>query len=190
LSQVSIFYIFVVAFGLSMDTFAVSTAVGMGYKPVTGRTLFRISFHFALFQVALFALGCLAGGFLERYFGGYDHWLACGLLWLIGAHMCWEWRHESPRQYATDPSKGLSLIVLSVATSVDALAVGTSLGLLGASVGLSAAILAGMTATLAILGLEIGKNLGKLLGRWGMLVGGIALLSLGVKVVLEHLKGR
>lgn len=183
-----IYYILLVALGLSMDTLAIAAAVGIGYRPITGRTFFRIGFHFALFQVGLFTLGCMAGVFLDRYLSQYDHWIAGGLLWLIGGHMCWQWRREEVVEYKSDPSRGFSLIFLSVATSIDALAAGASLGLLGASVRLSAAILAAMTVALAITGLAVGQRLGKFFGRWGMLAGGIVLVALGLKVVIEHLQ--
>ena len=186
MAVVSAWYILFVALGLSMDTLAIAVAVGTGYKPITARTVFRISFHFSLFQVGLFALGCEAGSFLERYFGQYDHWVAAALLWLIGGHMVLEWWKGEATDYQSDPSRGLSLIFLSFATSIDALAAGASLGLLGASVGLSSLILAATTATLAIVGMEFGRKLGNVLGRWGMLAGGIALIVLGGKIVFEH----
>lgn len=102
--------------------------------------------------------------------------------------MCWQWWREEVVEYKSDPSRGFSLIFLSVATSIDALAAGASLGLLGASVRLSASILAAMTVALAITGLAAGQRLGKFFGRWGMLAGGIVLVALGLKVVIEHLQ--
>jgi len=186
---VSYFTIVIVALGLSMDTLAIAAAVGMGYQPITFRTVFRIGWHFTLFQVGLLVLGYEAGAFINQYLSAYDHWLAAGLLWAIGGHMLWEWYEGKLPTYSSDPSRGLSLVVLSVATSIDALAVGGSLGLTGQPIGLAAVVLAVMTAGLAVVGLEFGRRLGGILGRWALLAGGVALTGLGVKTLVNHLAG-
>ena len=187
--EMGVSYLIVAALGLSMDTFAVATAIGIGYRPITARTVFRVVWHFTLFQVALFAFGWWTGGVLERYFGAYDHWLAAGLLWVIAAHMMIQWWQDQPPEYRSDPSRGTSLIMLSTATSMDALALGASFGLLNAPVELAGAILAVTTALLAGIGLAFGRSLGKILGRWAMLAGGIALFALGIRILIAHLSG-
>ncbi len=175
--------------GLNMDTLAVACAVSLYHAVVTPRLVFRIAFHFSLFQAGLLFLGWWAGSFLEQYAGAVDHWVAFVLLWIIGGKMLWEATHPEYEEVKADPSRGFSLIFLSVATSLDALAVGGSLGLLNANV-TSAVITAWvLTVCVSSTGLFIGKKVGKMFGKRAELLGGIVLCIIGVKVLLSHLMG-
>jgi len=173
--------------GLTMDTLAVAIAVSLYHAVITFRLVFRISFHFALFQAGLLFLGATAGSFLQQYASAYDHWVAFGLLWAIGLKMLWEATHPEYEEVKADPSRGFSLVFLSVATSLDALAVGGSLGLLDMNVTQAVTITWVMTVIISALGLFIGKKVGKMFGKRAELLGGIVLCAIGVKVLLSHL---
>ena len=116
-----------IAVGLAMDAFAVSIAAGLAVNAVTPRHVFRIGFHFGLFQFIMPVLGWLAGGQLAAYFGDYDRWVAFALLAYVGGRMLWEARGEKKAENGRDPTRGLMLVTLSIATSLDALAVGVSM---------------------------------------------------------------
>jgi putative Mn2+ efflux pump MntP len=169
-----------------MDTFAVSSAIALYHERITARLVFRVAFHFALFQAGLLLAGWLVGNTVGDYISDYDHWLAAGLLWFIGGKMLWESYHGE-EEIKADPSRGWSLVFLSVATSLDALAVGGSLGFLGAKIELTAVLAWILTALVAASGLYIGKRVGKMVGRWAELSGGVVLILIGIKVLAEHL---
>jgi manganese efflux pump family protein len=123
-----------IAVGLAMDAFAVSIGVGLGAQHVSPRTTVRLAWHFGLFQFLMPVLGWLAGLSVERWISGVDHWVAFALLLAIGGHMVYDALRGDEERSIKDPTRGASLIVLSVATSIDALAVGLSLALLGVDI--------------------------------------------------------
>jgi putative Mn2+ efflux pump MntP len=176
-----------IAVGLSMDAVAVSIGAGMTISPITGRHVFRLAFHFGLFQCLMPILGWLAGQQLAVYFGGWDHWIAFVLLSLVGAKMIREsFDHENERQ-RDDPSRGLLLLTLCVATSIDALAVGLSMALLGVSIWIPAAVIGLVTASLSTLGIFFGTQLGRRWGRAAEALGGCVLVGIGLRILIEHL---
>ena len=176
-----------IVLGLCMDTLAVASAVSLYHPRITPRLVFRLAFHFALFQAGLLLAGWWAGSFAERYLGAYDHWVAFGLLWLIGLRMIRESFHNEHTEAKGDPSRGLSLVVLSVATSLDALAVGGSLGLL--NVRIVQAVVTAWVVTILVTstGLFIGKKVGTMFGRRAELVGGLVLCGIGIKILVSHM---
>ena len=179
------------AAALSMDSFAVAAGVGLAAAKVTGSVAFRISFHFALFQAILLASGWYLGRWVGPLIGGYDHWLAMALLWLVGLRMIHEWRGElkqttKPDSQARDLSRGIWLVILSLSTSIDAMAAGVSLGLLTPKIWNPVMVIAIVTVCMALAGLLAGQRLGKTLGTKAMLAGGVILCGLGIKVVLDH----
>jgi len=174
------------AFGLAMDAFSVAIAAGLALGYVKRRQAFRLSFHFGLFQFLMPIVGWLAGTALARYISAYDHWLAFALLAYVGGKMIWESIFDHERKLKSDPTRGSSLVVLSVATSIDALAVGLSMALLRLPVLFPAVVIGLVAASMTFVGLRIGKYAGRLLGRWMERVGGLILLAIGVKIVLEH----
>ena len=114
-----------IAIGLAMDALAVAIATGIVLGKVSGRQIFRLSWHFGLFQFLMPVIGWQAGLSVERYLSGYGPWLAFGLLGLIGGKMIHEaLRGSGTERAVSDPTRGVSLVLLSVATSMDALAVG------------------------------------------------------------------
>jgi putative Mn2+ efflux pump MntP len=175
-----------------MDAFAVAIATGIVLGTVSGRQTFRLAFHFGLFQFLMPLIGYLAGMTVERYIKGYDHWLAFVLLGCIGGKMVYEGGREDGEEGSggKDPTRGISLVVLSVATSIDALAVGISLGVLRNEGIVYPGIVIGLVAcTFTAAGLHLGKRLGAVFGKRMEVVGGLVLVAIGVKILFDHYRG-
>jgi putative Mn2+ efflux pump MntP len=183
--------ILLVAAALAMDAFVVSMAVGLhlsGRGAITPRQYFRLGFHFGFFQFLMPIFGWLAGTTVRVYIEAFDHWLAMGLLSYIGIKMIREAGRSE--EYSTkDPTRGMSLVVLSVATSIDALAMGLSLALLGIGIIYPSVIIGIVASLFTLVGLVLGRRIGL---RWRgrvALVGGLILIGIGLKILLEHLFG-
>lgn len=178
-----------IAFGLAVDAFSVAVASGIALGKVSARQSFRLSFHFGLFQFGMPILGWTAGSLVAEQIRGFDHWLAFGLLALVGGKMVWESLRANGDRIRGDPTRGLSLVMLSLATSIDALAIGLSLALIGVPVLFPSVVIGAVAGNMTLLGLHIGKQAGPLLGRRMEMVGGLVLVAIGIKIVLEHLAG-
>ena len=177
-----------IAVGLAMDAFAVSIGIGLGPRRVDARTTVRLAWHFGFFQFLMPILGWLAGLSLERWISGVDHWVAFGLLAAIGGKMIYEALYgDEEKRAEKDPTRGASLVVLSVATSIDALAVGLSLALLGVQIWYPALIIGVVAFAFTAVGLHIGRRFGTLLGKRMEIVGGLILIGIGVKILVDHL---
>ena len=179
-----------IAVGLAMDAFAVAIATGIVLGKVSGRQTFRLAFHFGLFQFLMPVIGYLAGMTVERWIQAYDHWLAFALLGSIGGKMVYEggWGEGEEENGGKDPTRGMSLVLLSVATSIDALAVGVSLGVRHADAVVYPGIVIGVVAcTFTAAGLHLGKRLGTAFGKRMEAAGGLVLIGIGVKILLGHL---
>ena len=182
--------ILLIAAGLAMDAFAVSVAAGLTLADVTPRHTFRIAFHFGLFQFLMPVIGWVAGRQLAGVLAAYDHWIAFALLLIIGGKMLWESRHDAEIDKQSDPTRGWMLIMLSIATSIDALAVGTSLALMQhVSVWLPAVVIGLVAALFSALGIAFGARLGSRWSRWAQVVGGVILIFIGFRVLFSHLWG-
>ncbi len=177
-----------IAVGLAMDAFAVSIGIGLSSRHVGTRMTLRLAWHFGLFQALMPVVGWLAGLSIERWISGVDHWIAFALLTAIGLHMIYEavWGDEEERA-AKDPTRGASLVVLSVATSIDALAVGLSLALLGVQIWYPAVVIGIVAFAFTAVGLHLGRRFGALLGRRMEILGGVILIGIGVKILVDHL---
>jgi manganese efflux pump family protein len=174
-----------IAVGLAMDAFAVSLGAGTHQKVRGFRAAFRLWFHFGLFQSLMTIAGWLAGSGLEHLLAAWDHWMAFLLLSLVGGKMIhegWSPPNGPAGKIAADPSRGLKLISLSVATSLDALAVGLSLGLLNQPIWYPGVLIGVVTALLSLVGLQIGQFLGERFGRWAGVAGGCVLLLIALKI--------
>ncbi len=170
-----------------MDAFAVAIVAGLTLATITPRHVFRLAFHFGLFQFLMPILGWFLGYGLNRQLAAYDHWLAFLLLAYVGGKMLWHaCRGDSPDEHF-DPTRGVHLIILSVATSIDALAVGFSLALLGVSVWGPAVIIGLVAAGLTTVGITFGSRLGNRVGRWAEAAGGTVLLLIGLRILVSHL---
>jgi putative Mn2+ efflux pump MntP len=174
-----------VAVGLAMDAFAVAVAAGLMLDQVTGRHRFRLGFHFGLFQFLMPMLGWLAGHGVAEYIQAYDHWVAFGLMSCVGGKMIWEamMPRDERRSSRTDPTRGWSLVTLSVATSLDALAVGFSMAAIGVSIFLPSVVIGLVAGAMTVFGLSFGRRLGAGCGRWAEVAGGLVLLAIGVKIL-------
>jgi manganese efflux pump family protein len=173
--------------GLATDAFAVSVATGLAIEKVTPRHVFRMAFHFGLFQFMMPVIGWLAGERLAAEIGLYDHWVAFALLAYVGGKMLWEARRDKDSELAGDPTRGIRLLTLSVATSLDALAVGMSMALMGVSVWVPSVAIGIITAALSAVGITFGARIGSRWGRLAEAAGGIVLIVIGLKVLYSGL---
>jgi putative Mn2+ efflux pump MntP len=176
-----------IAIGLAMDTFSVAIGVGISVDRPTVGHYFRIPFHFGLFQFMMPIIGYFAGAFIGPWIGSYDHWTAMVLLSLVGVNMIRGSFSSKRKAYTSDPSRGWMLVTLSLATSIDALAVGLSLGFLDESVVLSSVVIGIVSALFSIFGITIGKKAGSLLGKHVERAGGLILVMIGAKILLDHI---
>ena len=176
-----------IAVSLAMDAFAVSIAAGLNMPRTTPRPVFRIAFHFGLFQFIMPVLGWLAGKEIASRIGEFDHWIAFGLLAFVGGKMLHEAWTDDKRQAKADPTRGLMLVTLSVATSIDALAVGMSFAFLHVSIWFPSTVIGVVTATLCVIGMTGGSRFGAHGGRWAEAAGGCVLLFIGGKILVSHL---
>lgn len=181
--------ILLLAFGLSMDATAVAAARGLSVQRVGWRHVLRVSMLFGGFQALMPLLGWLLGSHVGKWFAAWDHWLIFALLAGIGGKMLWEARHPSPASaLEEDEAFGLKvLLLLAIATSVDAFAAGVALPMLNAPLGLSLLAIGVTTATLSALGLLLGHRFGAALGSRLDALGGLVLIGLGTKTLIEHL---
>jgi manganese efflux pump family protein len=179
--------ILLIALGLAMDAFAV--CLGAGTTPhINGpRPVFRLAFHFGLFQALMPILGWLVGSTIERWIAPFDHWIAFALLAFVGVRMIRSGLQGEDESSPVDPSRGATLIMLSVATSIDAFAVGLSLAILNIGIIYPAIVIGLVAGGMSLLGLALGSRLGKVFGKRMEIIGGLILIAIGVEVVISHL---
>ena len=180
--------IFLIALSMAMDAFAVSIASGVKIGPGP-RPLFRIAFHFGLFQALLPIIGWFFGSTIEPYVKHFDHWIAFGLLIFVGIRMVRSGFGKDEDESPRDPSRGLTMVLLSIAVSIDAFAVGLSLGLLGVVIWTPALVIGLVTSVLSLVGLRVGNGFGKKYGKPVEVLGGLVLIGIGIRIVISHLFG-
>ncbi len=179
--------IILISVGLAMDASAVSlVAASSGYAE-DSRSKFRLAFHFGLFQFLMPIIGWFLGISFVSYFSHVDHWIAFGLLAFVGGRMVFSGMDSSKVSYDKDPSRGFTLIMLSIATSIDALAIGLSLGMLDVNIWYPSVIIGIITATLSLISIRIGKKLKVSFGKHMEKVGGLILIVIGVHILITHL---
>ncbi len=176
-----------IAVGLAMDAFAVSLAAGSSELGCDRRATFRLSFHFGLFQFLMPLIGWLAGMSVAASIQTVDHWIAFGLLVFIGVKMIRSAAKPKHEKEIVDPSRGMTLIALSVATSVDALAVGLSLAMIQVNIWYPSAVIGLVTAGISLLGVKLGDRLGSMFGKRMEMLGGVILIMIGLKILFSHL---
>ncbi|MBN1245014.1 manganese efflux pump [Candidatus Bathyarchaeota archaeon] len=169
-----------------MDAFAVSIAHGMTIQNRRAATGLVMAFSFGAFQAAMPVLGWLAGLTFIELIANFDHWLAFGLLAFIGGKMIYAARTPSKEEKETKLTAPV-LLILSVATSIDALAVGLSFSLLRESITIPIIIIGVVAFLLSFAGFSFGNKLGKFFERKVQVIGGIVLIGIGIKILLEHL---
>ncbi|MBL7185223.1 MAG: manganese efflux pump [Phycisphaerae bacterium] len=179
--------IIIIAVGLAMDAFVVSIVSGSAYKQLHVRHALRMALFFGAFQAFMPLIGSLAGLTLREYIARYDHWIAFGLLAAVGGKMIYESLKIKSVEENPDPSNIFVLLVLSVATSIDALAVGITLSLIAGSIIVAAIIIGLITFILSYLGVYIGKRFGHFFESKMEAIGGVILIGIGTKVLIEHL---
>lgn len=178
-----------IAVALAMDAFAVSIAAGVTLKNVSFRQTFRLSWHFGLFQALMPVVGWSAGSTVRVYIEAYDHWIAFGLLSFIGIKMIREaFKNDGDIEEKKDPTKGMTLVILSVATSIDALAVGLSISMLNVAIWTPACIIGIVAGSFTIAGLQIGRRVGSAakLGLYAEVIGGMVLIIIGFNILRGH----
>ncbi|MEJ5259002.1 MAG: manganese efflux pump MntP family protein [Anaerohalosphaeraceae bacterium] len=182
------FTIAAIAVALAMDAFAVSIVSGSVFRHLHIRHGIRMAVFFGAFQSLMPLLGWAAGKGLQTHIQPFDHWLAFGLLTFIGGKMAIEsLKIEKAERTPSDPSNLIVLLALSVATSIDALAVGLTLSLVTEHI-FSAVLLIGLiTFVISLLGWEIGKRIGRFFETQIELAGGLILIGIGLKILFEHL---
>ena len=181
--------IFAIAVALAMDAFAVSIATGISLKKVSFRQTFRLSWHFGLFQAMMPIIGWSAGASIRTLIERYDHWIAFGLLTFIGIGMIKDaFVNDKNKKPIKDQTRGWTLVMLSVATSIDALAVGFSISLLNVSIWTPALIIGIVAGSFSVMGLQIGERVGsaKRLSLYAETIGGIVLIAIGMNILYEH----
>lgn len=182
------FTVLIIAVALAVDAFAVALAAGVHLCAATARQTFRLAWHFGLFQGGMTLLGWAAGLSVRRFMEGVDHWIAFFLLAFVGTKMIVEALGDAHEKSKTDPTRGKTLIILAVATSIDALAVGLSLAVLNVSIWFPASVIAIVATALTAIGLHLGCFLGSTskVGPRAEIAGGLVLLAIGVKILHEH----
>jgi len=172
------------ALALAMDAFATAAVVAAGLHSLTYRHTFRLAWHFGLFQAGMPILGWWGGTAISSVLAFFAHLTATGLLVIIGLRMMWQSRTPDKMHDGYDPSRGWSLVGLSIATSIDALAAGISLGLIGVSIWMPAAFIGLITISLTYIGVRIGRRAGRFLGPWSERIGGIVLILIGIRILI------
>ncbi|MBU0971575.1 MAG: manganese efflux pump MntP family protein [Proteobacteria bacterium] len=175
--------IMVIAVGLAMDAAAVSLAAAAGGFAKDGRAVFRLAFHFGLFQFMMPVIGWGLGVGFVSYLKAFDHWIAFGLLSFVGSRMILSGMDDKDATLKKDPSRGMTMVMLSVATSIDALAIGLSLAMLEVNIWYPSAAIGIITAAMSLAAIAIGKHLGALFGKRMEIVGGLILLFIGLRIV-------
>jgi manganese efflux pump family protein len=175
------------AVGLSMDALAVSVANGCLYPKLHLKYALRMAASFALFQALMPVIGWSGGLAFRGLIQGFDHWVAFGLLLGIGGKMIWESRPASQTNgEARDCLHLPTLLLMSVATSIDALAVGVSFAVLDATIWIPAAVIGLVTLINCLIGARVGCRMGRAFESRLGLAGGLILILIGVKIVVEH----
>ena len=182
--------LFLIACGLAMDAFAVSVASGFTIKSLRIKNALTIAFFFGSFQTTMPVIGWLAGHNLREFISEIDHWIAFGLLCLIGLKMIYESSKLDQGNNNRNPLNLMVLLMLSIATSIDALAVGLSLSLLNVLIVTPALVIVIITFLLSFLGVYIGNRFGHFFEKKIEFAGGLILIGIGIKILIEHLTVR
>ena len=181
--------LFLIGVGLSMDAFAVSVCKGLNMKTLNRKHALVIGLFFGGFQGLMPLLGWLLGKQFEGYITAFDHWIAFVLLAFIGGKMVWEALHEDPEETEQgEPKLDLKeLLMLAVATSIVALAVGITFAFLQVNIWGAVSLIAATTFVLSLIGVWVGNRFGSRFQTKAEIAGGVILVLIGLKILLEHL---
>jgi putative Mn2+ efflux pump MntP len=176
-----------IAFGLAMDAFAVAISSGITLKDLRITNALKIALFFGSFQAVMPLLGWLAGLGARDFISGIDHWIAFGLLSLIGCKMIYESRKDHSREKDLNPLNTHVLVILSIATSIDALAIGVSFAFLNITIAAPILVIGLVTFTLSFFGVFVGSMSGHFFEHKIEIIGGLILIGIGIKILIEHL---
>ena len=187
----SILEIFILSIGLCFDTFAVSLSSGICLPYIGRRDFVKIVAYFALFQSGFTVAGWIMGSSLLKFIGALDHWIAFVLLVYIGGKMVYESLFKKSDDICIDLRLTRTLVTIAIATSIDALAVGISLAMINlsiAKISIAWFFIAIVTALSATVGIKGGRKIGANAGKRSELLGGLILIAIGIKILVEHLE--
>lgn len=184
--KISIITVFLIAVGLGVDAFSVAIGLGAANHKKSWAPVLRLAASFGFFQFAMPLAGWLAGLTVVGMIASFDHWIAFGLLALVGGKMIWEGFEKENDEDKKDQTQGWPLLFLSIATSIDALAVGFSFSILKSQIFFPAVIIGIVCFLMTVTGMVFGKVLAKIFGRKVEIFGGLVLMAIGVKILLEH----
>jgi putative Mn2+ efflux pump MntP len=179
--------IVMIALGLAMDAFAVSIAAGTSGRVTSQQAALRLAFHFGLFQFFMPIIGWFLGTKILPLISALDHWVAFFLLSIVGFRMIRSGLDKQGRCFSKDPSRGITLVMLSVATSIDALAIGLGLAILGVKIIYPCVVIGIITAVLSLVGTRMGSRLGIKFGKKMEILGGLILIGIGTNILISHL---
>ncbi|MEW6717081.1 MAG: manganese efflux pump [Chloroflexota bacterium] len=177
--------ILLIAIGLSMDSFAVSLAVGSAGKATGIQSMLRLSFHFGFFQFFMTVLGWSLGIWIEPVIALYDHWVAFVLLLFVAIRMIRDNDDKKVSSMHSNPTRGLMLLMLSTATSIDTLAIGLGLAMLRIKVLTPSLFIGLVTLLVSVIRVAMGSRLGRAFGRRMQIVGSVILI--GMRIVISHM---
>ena len=183
----SIWALLMLAVGLSMDALSVSVTIGITTRELRPRHALKTGLFFGGFQALMPLLGWLAGSTVSTYITAADHWIAFALLLFIGGKMLWDCFHADEGE-AVDPTNTKRLLMLAVATSIDALAVGVSLAFLQVNILASSLFIGLVTFVICVAAVPLGRKLGGLFKRWATVAGALILIGIGVNILVTHLR--
>jgi len=178
--------IILIAIGLSMDAFAVSVTLGLSVKKPTLKEYLLPGIYFGVFQALMPLIGYFAGTLFAEKIQKFEHWIAFGLLVIIGANMIKESFSKEEKKHDADKFTFINMLLLAIATSIDALAVGVTFSFFKINIYAAIAIIGFTTFILSICGVKIGNLFGVKFKSKAELIGGIVLVALGIKILLEH----
>ena len=185
--ELDILSILLIALALSADCFAVALSGSIYIRTLSFAPILRTALTFGAFQAVMPVLGWLAGRTVVHFIAGYDHWVAFILLALVGGRMIWESFRPRGNQRRIDISKGLLLVTLAVATSIDALAVGLTFAFLEVNIAIACLIIGVVAFGVTIAGFTLGRKVKTWLGKYAEAIGGVILIAIGLRVLLTHI---
>ena len=182
----SILTVFIIAIGLAMDAFAVSISSGIALRRMQARHALLIASFFGAFQAIMPLIGWGAGRWARTFVAAFDHWIAFGLLVAIGIKIIYEALRGTDREVRGNPLSLRVLLLLAVATSIDALAVGVTLPFLDVAIMIPAIVIGLVTFAMSFAGTYLGSAFGHLFERKTEILAGLLLIGIGVKILIEH----
>ena len=183
----SLVTIFILAVGLGVDALSVAIGIGATNDKKSWVPVLRLAVAFGLFQFVMPIVGWLAGLTVVEIIASFDHWIAFALLTLVGGKMIWEGFEKESDVGKADQTGGWPLLMLSIATSIDALAVGFSFSVLKNPILFPAVIIGIVCFIMTIIGMIFGKVLARIFGKKVEIFGGLVLIAIGVKILIDHL---